>query len=132
MGVAMTAVALIQGRLWRAAERRSARSGREYVCATLVDDDSGFWSVVAFHADVMDELTRLDANDRLAAWGALHVELFDKDGAPRICRKIVVDRVLALRPAGALKGAPRRSAAKRATVDRHASDGADVVDGVSA
>lgn len=127
----MTAVALIQGKLWRAAERRSARSGREYVCATLVDDDSGFWSIIGFHSDVMDELCRLDANDRLAAWGALHVELFDKDGAPRICRKIVADRVLALRPAGALKGAPRRAMTtkKKKAIDRY--DDADAFDGAT-
>jgi hypothetical protein len=118
----MTAVALIQGKLWRAAERRSARSGREYVFATLVDD-SGFWSIVAFHGDVMDELTRLDANDRLAAWGELHVEVRDQEGAPRIVRKVIVDRIIALRPAGALKGAPRRSATTKRKLAEH--NGAD-------
>jgi hypothetical protein len=116
----MTAVALIQGKLWRAAERRSARSGREYVTATLVDDDSGWWTIVAFHGDVMDELTRLDANDRLAAWGALHIELYERDGATRVCRKVIVDRVLALRQPGALKGAPRRSAMTKRKPAEHA------------
>jgi hypothetical protein len=121
----MTVAILAQGQLWSAAERCEARSGREYVRATLIVADDGFWSVVAFAPDVQDELCRLDEGDSLAVQGALRVELFERDGATRVCRKIIADRILALRQPGALsKRPPRRSAMTTRKPAEHDDGGA--------
>jgi hypothetical protein len=131
MGVAMTVAILAQGQLWRTAERRESRAGKHYVTATLLDADDGFFVVIAFAPDVQDELCRLDEGDSLAVQGSLRVEVYEKDGATRVCRKIIADRILALRQPGALsKRPPRRSAAptKRRPAEH---DSADAFDGAS-
>jgi hypothetical protein len=90
---------------------------------------TGFCSIITFAQDVQDELRRLDEADCFAMQDGLRVEIYDEAGAARIVRKILVDRVRALRQPGALsKRPPRKAMTKRAAVDRHASDGAGFVD----
>jgi single-stranded DNA-binding protein len=95
----MTAYALVTGTLFRPPERTS-KSGKAFVTATLVakDGESGaFWSVVAFNAEAIAALMRLDAGDSFSVQGAFTIDEYEKDGEKRFSRKLVADHVLALR-----------------------------------
>jgi hypothetical protein len=98
----MTAHVLISGSLFRAPEQRISQSGKRYVVATLKatttdNSSSDFWSIMCFSESAGAELLRLGLNEKLAVQGLLKIEIFEKDGRPRISRTVFVDHVLALR-----------------------------------
>jgi single-stranded DNA-binding protein len=97
----MTALALIAGAIFKAAERRESKTaGRSFVVATIRTRDgnaSDFWNVTAFDGMAQDELARLEFGDQVSVQGRLQVELYTKDGVSKISRSLVADRVLALR-----------------------------------
>jgi Single-strand binding protein family len=96
----MTVAVLISGSIFRAPEQRTSQAGRRFVSATLKvgeNRDVEFWSVLAFSTSAGDELMRLGLNERAAIQGGLRLEIFTKDGEPRISRTVFADHVLALR-----------------------------------
>jgi hypothetical protein len=99
----MTVHVLVTGTLLRAAESRTASSGRRYVKATLraaaADNTSAdFWDLICFSETAGAELQRLDENERIAVQGSLKLELYAPEGKPaKIQRTVFVDSTLALR-----------------------------------
>jgi single-stranded DNA-binding protein len=99
----MTVHVLISGTLFREAESRTSAAGRKYVTATIraaaADNSSAdFWNCLIFSETAAAEMQRLAVGERLAAQGALKVELYEREGQPaKISRTIFVDHVLALR-----------------------------------
>jgi hypothetical protein len=97
----MTVAILISGSIFKEPQQRTSQAGRRFVSTTLkVGGESGnaeFWSALAFGTTAGGELLRLGLNERVAVQGSLKLEIFTKDGEPRISRTIFVDSVLALR-----------------------------------
>jgi single-stranded DNA-binding protein len=99
----MTVHVLFTGTLFRAAEARTASSGRRYVKATLrsaaADNSTAdFWDLITFSETAGTELSRLNDGERVAVQGALKLELYQPEGKPaKIQRTIFADSVLALR-----------------------------------
>lgn len=74
---------------------------------------------MAFSDSVVSELMRLREGDRLAAQGALKIELYTaKDGTTKINRTVFADNVLALR------GPPKERQQKTPQQQSHDDDGA--------
>lgn len=99
----MSAQALITGTLYRAAERRTAKSGRAFTVATLRSSEaqvSQFWRVTTFSEPVGEELARLNEGEAVAVQGRLDISTYDKDGETRVSLQIIADHVLALRQPG--------------------------------
>jgi single-stranded DNA-binding protein len=99
----MSAQALINGTLYRAAERRTAKSGRAFTIATLRSTEgqtSQFWRVTAFSESAGEELARLNEGEAVAVQGRLDIGTYDKDGETRVSFQIIADHVLALRQPG--------------------------------
>lgn len=97
----MTALALITGAIFKAAERRESKTaGRWFVVATIRVREgaaSDYCNVIAFDGMAQDELMRLEFGDQVSAQGRLQIETYQKDGETRISCSLAVDRVLALR-----------------------------------
>jgi single-stranded DNA-binding protein len=103
----MTAAALVAGKLWKAPEGRTSKTGKPFATATMREgagDAVTWWSVVAF-ADNAGELLWLKDGDVLSVSGPFTVEAYVKDGQNRLRHKIVADRIAAPRLNGR-KGAP--------------------------
>lgn len=94
---------LIQGSLFRSTERKTAKSGREFVKGTLKvggreGEGSVFWSIICFSEVAADELMHLSDGDIISVQGALKVEMYKPDaGEPKISHTIFADQVLALK-----------------------------------
>jgi single-stranded DNA-binding protein len=98
-GPAMIA-ALVQGSLFHAPKRRTSKSGRPFVSATVRTNDGGelrFISIVAFSDTAQAELLRLQDGDSLSVQGQLKAEVYEKDGEHRISLNMVANIVLAIR-----------------------------------
>lgn len=96
----MTAHALVSGVIYRVAERRMAKSGRDFVTATVKASEgtaSQFWRVTAFSESVGEELARLNDGEAVAVQGRLDIGTYDRHGETRVSYQIVADHVLALR-----------------------------------
>ncbi|MCI0465749.1 MAG: single-stranded DNA-binding protein [Beijerinckiaceae bacterium] len=97
----MTAFAIVTGSLHKTPERRTAKTGRLYVAATLRAKDgeaSQWWRVMAFSETAQAALMRLVEGDACTVQGAFKAELYRTEGGEqRISLSIVVDNVLALR-----------------------------------
>ena len=99
----MSNSALVNGTLYRAAERRTAKSGRAFTIATLRSSEgqvSQFWRVAAFSESAGEELARLKEGEAVAVQGRLDIGTYDKDGETRVSFQIIADHVLALRQPG--------------------------------
>jgi hypothetical protein len=98
----MTVAVLISGSLFKAPEERMSKAGRRFVSATLkVGGESGnaeFWSALAFGTTAGAELMRLGEGDKLAAQGALRLEIFNG----KISRTVSAERAKAEDEAGAV------------------------------
>jgi single-stranded DNA-binding protein len=96
----MTAAAMISGVLHRAPEKRTSKtSGKDFTTATIREgagDAATWWNVIAF-GEAADDLLQLRDGDAVCVCGAFTVETYEKDGETRIGRRIVADRVEALR-----------------------------------
>jgi single-stranded DNA-binding protein len=117
----MSAHALITGTLFRAPEQRTAKSGRQFVAATLKAKDgeaTKWWKVLAFSETARAELMRLADGDAMCVQGQLRVETYQAEsGETKMSLSIIANAVLALREpakkekppqeAKALKPAPR-------------------------
>jgi single-stranded DNA-binding protein len=93
--------ALISGPLFRAPEKRTAKSGRPFVTATIKARDGDafqFVRVTAFSDTVQTELSRLYDGDAITVQGPLRVETYTAaDGETKISISIIAENVLALR-----------------------------------
>ena len=93
-------LALVTGKVFRNAEVKIGKSGKEYGTITLQTKDkdlSVFWRVTAFSENVIEDLKHLKNGDALSIQGALELSIFEKDGKWQIGRSIRADRVLSLR-----------------------------------
>jgi single-stranded DNA-binding protein len=93
-------LALITGKMFRNAEVKISKSGKEYGTITLQTTDKGasvFWRVTAFSENVISEFKHLKNGDALSIQGALDLSVFEKDGQWQIGRSLRADRVLSLR-----------------------------------
>jgi hypothetical protein len=99
----MSTFALISGALFRNAERKTSKAGKIYVTATVkavAGNESEFWRLIVFSESAQAELMRLADGDKLAAQGAMKIELYRaNDGSEKLSRTLMVDGVLALKPA---------------------------------
>jgi single-stranded DNA-binding protein len=97
----MTAFAIVTGSLFKAPERRTSKTGRPYVTATIRAKDGDapqWWRVTAFSEGVQTELMGLADGDSCCVQGAFKAELFQPEGGEaRVSLSIVADHVLALR-----------------------------------
>jgi single-stranded DNA-binding protein len=93
--------ALISGSLYRAPELRTAKTGRQFVTATLrakEGESSQFVRITAFSESVQAELLRLQDGDALSVQGRLTVETFiTTTGAHKVSLSLVAENVLTLR-----------------------------------
>jgi single-stranded DNA-binding protein len=106
----MTVFALVSGSLFRAPEKKTSKSGKDYVTATIRAKDgdaSQFWRVTAFSESAQAELMRLVDGDAVSVQGPLKVETYEKDGATKLSLSVVADRVLALRQPPKARKAPK-------------------------
>jgi hypothetical protein len=75
--------ALITGALFRSAESRTSKSGKQFVTATVRikdGDGSQFVRLVAFSESAQAELLRLQDGDCFSAQGQFKAEIYAKDG----------------------------------------------------
>lgn len=96
----MTISALVKGDLFRDPEKRTAKSGRTFVTATLkvkTGDQVQWVKLLVFSEDAQTELLRLASGDALSAQGELRVETFEKAGETRVSTTLIANQVLALR-----------------------------------
>ena len=97
----MSALAIVTGSLFKTPERRTSKTGRPYVTATIRAKDAEatqWWRVTAFSESAQAELMRLTDGDPLSVQGAFKAELYAKDGGePKVSLSIIADKVLALR-----------------------------------
>jgi single-stranded DNA-binding protein len=98
----MSTFALISGALFRAAERKTSKAGKDYVTATVkatAGNESEFWRLIVFSESAQAELMRLADGDKLSAQGSMKIELYrSNDGSEKISRTLMADGVLALKP----------------------------------
>lgn len=95
----MTIEALVSGRLHAASERRTSKTGREFVtCKVRVpvaEGESVFLNGIAFDAGACAALLALDAGDSLALAGTLKPGAWlDREGAARPSLDMVASRVM--------------------------------------
>jgi single-stranded DNA-binding protein len=99
----MTAFALISGSLFRNPERKTSKAGKPYVTATVkaaAGNESEFWRLIVFSESAQAELMRLADGDKLSAQGSMKIEFYrSNDGSEKLSRTLMVDGVLALKPA---------------------------------
>lgn len=96
----MPTSALVSGTLFRAAERRTAKSGRDFTVATVKATDgqtATFWRVTAFNESIGEQLARLNEGEAVAVQGRLDISTYDRDGETRVSYQIIAEHVLALR-----------------------------------
>lgn len=97
----MSAQAMILGVIFRGPERKTGKSGRHYADATARVRDGAegmhFWRIRSFSESACAELMRLREGDSLSVQGSLQVEIYHKDGEPRLSFTIVADLILPLR-----------------------------------
>lgn len=96
----MSTSALVSGTIYRAAERRTAKSGRDFTVATIKASEgqtSTFWRVTAFSESAGEELARLSEGEAVSVQGRLDIGTYDKDGETRISFQVIAEHVLALR-----------------------------------
>jgi single-stranded DNA-binding protein len=100
-GRAMTILALVSGSLFRAPERRVAKSGNSYVVTTLRTKDtpeSRFIRVSEFSETAQAELLRLADGDGVSVQGDLRADIYNgPDGTARVSLSMFANGVLALR-----------------------------------
>jgi DNA polymerase III alpha subunit (gram-positive type) len=93
--------ALVQGTIFREVTQRTAKTGRQFVTATVrVKEGEGsiFVKVFAFADHTKDELLRLQDGDAVAAQGAFKAEIYvAADGTNKISLSVIADNILALR-----------------------------------
>lgn len=98
----MSAVALVTGNMFKAAERKTSKNGNQFVTATIKAKDgegAQFWRLTAFSTDAANELMRLSPGDAVAVQGRFSAELYQPEGgAPRVSLSMVVDQAMAARP----------------------------------
>jgi single-stranded DNA-binding protein len=127
----MSAHVLINGVLFRDAERKISKNGNEYAAATIREgngDARHWWKVMAFNEGAV-ELLRLKDGDAVSVQGALDVSTYQKAGETRVGLSIMAERVLALRQPKAraakqVRRATRTASPSRQRLDRHADDDA--------
>jgi hypothetical protein len=93
--------ALVCGALFKSAESRTSKTGKQFAVATIrVKDGDGMQYVrlVVFSESAQAELLRLGDGDALSAQGNLKAELYTKDGGePKLSLSIVADQIVALK-----------------------------------
>jgi hypothetical protein len=82
----MTATALVTGKLAKAPERKTSKSGKPYGVANVrvgAGDAVTWWRVMVFEADEIELLMALSAGETVSASGSFNAEVYDskKDGS---------------------------------------------------
>ncbi len=118
----MTVFALISGKLHGEPITRPTRTGGQFTSFKLCVVNGAaveWWNVLAFADAARDELAGLGDGDAVSAVGALEIETYEKGAETRIARRLIADRVIALKPR-------RKAKAQR----REPPDGVDSLDGL--
>ncbi|ATQ67352.1 MULTISPECIES: single-stranded DNA-binding protein [Methylosinus] len=118
----MSALALISGTIGRRPERRTARTGKPFVTASLRAVGGGsvmWWSVVAFDDGAAAELLALVEGDAVAIGGPMKAEIWaPADGKARVNLSIVATTVASLKAAQRKSKATPRAAERKSGEDR--------------
>ena len=132
----MTARALVSGVVFRALERKTAKTGKPYAQATLREQhgaDSRFWRVTIFSETTMAEIERLAVGEPIALAGVFEAEIYaPPDGKPaRVSFTLIADAALSAR-APAKSKATGRAAEESARPGQHRGTRPISRDGVDA
>jgi hypothetical protein len=97
----MSVYAMITGELARPAERRTSKSGNDFVSALLRVENDGateFWRVLLFDNDMQDELMQMRTGDILSAQGRYQCSTYkDKDGEVRLSPTLFAGAIFPMR-----------------------------------
>ncbi|MGO9430252.1 single-stranded DNA-binding protein [Rhodoblastus sp.] len=107
------AFALVTGRLHGEPITRPTRTGGQFAtCKLRVVNGVAveWWNVIAFTDAAREELAGLADGEAFSAVGALEIETYQKNGETRIARRLITDRVMALKPRRKAKGQKRDGA----------------------
>jgi single-stranded DNA-binding protein len=106
----VTVFALISGKLHGEPITRPTRTGGQFTSFKLRVVNGAaveWWNLLAFADAARDELAGLGDGDAVSAVGALEIETYEKNGETRIARRLIADRVIALKPRRKAKGQRR-------------------------
>jgi single-strand DNA-binding protein len=102
----MSAFAMISGRLWKAAESRTTKTGQGFAVGKVrvgERDRAVFWSVVAF-GEIAEDLLQLEDGDSVSVSGPFSTETYvGKDGGTKVSHKLTADRLASPRIGRAAK-----------------------------
>lgn len=120
----MSAVVLASGVLHKKPEQKTAKSGKQYVAATLrvreADATYQYWRLTTFDDQAQAELLRLDEGDNVSVQGLLRAEIYKPEtGEPRLSMNVIVDQALPARP----KPRPRDTAPRKFTPNQRKDGG---------
>lgn len=94
----MTARILLPGVLHKAPVRKTAKTGRPYVLATLREvngDAMRWWKLFVFHESAIEEIERLGEGDVIAASGIFEATIWTPEGKqPRVSLSLTADAIL--------------------------------------
>jgi hypothetical protein len=109
---------MITGELARPAERRTAKSGNEFVSALMKVNNDGvseWWRVMVFEMTMCDELMSLGTGDILSAKGRYQGGHYvDKDGETKLSQTLFAGAIF-----------PMRKPSKKVKVDKQPQVKAD-------
>lgn len=96
----MTAHVLITGTLFRGAEQRMSKAGKQFTFGTVRVADGGatsWWKILCFSDAAQAELLRLGDGEAVSAQGRLTAETYTKNGEARLALGVIADCILPLR-----------------------------------
>lgn len=110
----MTATALVSGKLARAPERKTSKSGKPYGVANVrvgSGDAVTWWRLMVFDAEEIERLMELSAGEAVCASGSFNAEVYasKKDGSTKIAFTLIADAVLGPRKRKRGKADTRRT-----------------------
>jgi hypothetical protein len=111
----MTATVLVPGFVFRAPERKTSKTGKHYVSATIRAGNGTMrpgGSACALANLAATSLMRLADGDAASVSGSFKVEIYEKDGEQRLSHTIFADRVLSAHPVKREKKEPAAASAK--------------------
>jgi single-stranded DNA-binding protein len=96
----MSTSVMLAGALGKTPQQRMSKAGKPYMSTSIrVTEGSEvvWWNLLIFAEAAQIEILRLDAGEKLAVQGVMRLEIYQKDGEPKISRTVIVDHVVTLR-----------------------------------
>ena len=102
----------IRGKLFKAPELKTSKSGNQYSSATLRVKDGNetrFWKLMAFK-NAANDLMKFHEGDLVEAQGGIKVDTWEKDGTTRVNFTLLANNVEAYQPPEKKQQSTERSA----------------------